>query len=288
MAEVTEDMQHPKRPPRRSGCYARHLKRLQDCFLAFLALLLSSPLLLFLALLVRMRLGSPVLFRQERPGRDERIFRLVKFRTMTDAKDGQGRLLPDADRLTGFGKWLRGTSLDELPELWNILKGDMSFVGPRPLAKIYLPYYTGEERRRHYVRPGLTGLAQVSGRNALSWEEKFAYDVWYVDHLTFAGDCGILLRTVRKVFLREGIGQAEEAPESLHILRQKRIESAGRDGDIHEHHREKGISASDGSGRHGAVPGDGERSGNGAAAGRMELSDSALRAGGVVSKGSDG
>lgn len=157
------------------------------------------------ALLVRQKLGSPVIFCQERPGKDEKIFRLYKFRTMTDARGADGELLPDAQRLTPFGRRLRSTSLDELPELWNILRGDMSIVGPRPLLVKYLPYYTAEERRRHAVRPGLTGLAQVNGRNALRWEDRFAYDVDYVDHISFALDAKIVLMTIRCVLSREGI-----------------------------------------------------------------------------------
>ena len=157
------------------------------------------------ALLVRQKLGSPVIFHQDRPGKDEQIFRLYKFRTMTDARGADGELLPDAQRLTPFGRRLRSTSLDELPELWNILRGDMSIVGPRPLLVKYLPYYTAEERRRHAVRPGLTGLAQVNGRNALRWEDRFVYDVDYVDHISFALDAKIVLMTLRCVFSREGI-----------------------------------------------------------------------------------
>ena len=160
--------------------YRHFFKRFFDIVLSFCALVVLSPVLLVLAILVRLKLGRPVVFRQERPGKDEKIFQLCKFRSMTDQRDGNGKLLPDEVRLTKFGKALRSTSLDELPELWNILKGDMSIVGPRPLLVKYLPYYTEEERKRHDVRPGLTGLAQVNGRNFITWEETFAYDVEYV------------------------------------------------------------------------------------------------------------
>ena len=164
-----------------------------------------------LALGVRSILGSPVLFRQQRPGKDGRPFTLFKFRTMTDARDGEGRLLPDAERLTAFGTFLRGTSLDELPELFNVLKGEMSLVGPRPLLMQYLPRYTPEQMRRHAVLPGITGWAQVNGRNALTWEQKFALDVWYVDHRSLGLDLKILVLTVVKALKREGISQAGQA-----------------------------------------------------------------------------
>ena len=197
-----------------------------------MALVILSPVLLATAALVRVKLGSPVIYTARRPGRidprtgKETIFRLYKFRSMTNETGPDGKLLPDVDRLTKFGRLLRAASLDELPELLNILKGDMSIVGPRPLAEIYLDYYTEEEHHRHDVRPGLTGLAQVNGRNSLPWEEKFAYDLQYVKNVTFLGDLKILLKTVLKVFEREGIGQGEEAPGSLHILRAKQPEAA--------------------------------------------------------------
>src|SRR5690554_5967289 len=168
--------------------YQKYFKRPLDFIMALLGLIILSPLLLVIAILVRIKLGSPVIFKQPRPGLNEKIFTLYKFRTMTDERDENGELLPDEQRLTPFGKWLRSSSLDELPELWNILKGDMSFVGPRPLAVEYLPYYTEIERIRHTVRPGLTGLAQINGRNAVSWEERFRYDVNYVETITFQGD----------------------------------------------------------------------------------------------------
>ena len=189
----------------RAGFYERYIKRLLDFFISSLALIILFPVLSVTALLVRIKLGSPVIFRQERPGKDEKIFMLHKFRSMSDARDADGALLPDAERLTGFGKALRSLSLDELPELWDILRGKMSLVGPRPLLVKYLPLYSGEQRRRHEVRPGLTGWAQVHGRNLASWEERFAYDVDYVDNLSFALDMKIILMTVRCVLAREGI-----------------------------------------------------------------------------------
>ena len=182
-------------------------KRLFDLLISLLALLPFSPLLGLLALLVRFKLGSPVLFRQQRPGLHGKPFTLIKFRTMTDKRDAQGNLLPDAERLTKFGKFLRASSLDELPELWNVLKGEMSLVGPRPLLMQYLPLYTPEQARRHEVRPGITGWAQVNGRNALTWEEKFALDVWYVDNHTFWLDLKIVFLTLWKIVKRESINQ---------------------------------------------------------------------------------
>lgn len=185
--------------------YKKYLKRVMDFVLSLLAIIVLSPVLLIVAILVRTKLGSPVLFRQERPGKDEKIFKLYKFRTMTDEKDENGQLLSDEVRLTKFGKMLRSTSLDELPELFNILKGDMSIIGPRPLLVRYLPRYNAEQRRRHEVRPGLSGLAQVNGRNAISWEDKFKYDVKYVDNVTFLGDWKIIFQTVWNVLKRDGI-----------------------------------------------------------------------------------
>lgn len=186
-------------------------KRLVDLLLAAPALLLLSPVLVALALLVRIKLGAPVLFRQERPGLHGRPFTLYKFRSMTDARDGQGNLLPDAERLPPFGCFLRSSSLDELPELWNVLRGDMSLVGPRPLLMQYLERYTSEQARRHEVRPGVTGWAQVNGRNALTWEQKFALDVWYVDNLSLWLDLRIIALTVWKIIKREGISQPGQA-----------------------------------------------------------------------------
>ena len=187
------------------GPYERFVKRPLDFLIALLGLLLLSPLFLLLALLVRLKLGSPVLFTQERPGRGEKIFRLCKFRTMTDARDEKGQLLPDGERLTGFGSFLRATSLDELPELLNILRGDMALIGPRPLLVRYLPWYTEQERLRHAVRPGLTGLAQVSGRNLLGWDRRLALDTAYVKRITFLGGLKIVGKTVWKVFRREDV-----------------------------------------------------------------------------------
>jgi undecaprenyl phosphate N,N'-diacetylbacillosamine 1-phosphate transferase len=185
--------------------YRKYFKRPLDFIMALVGLVVLSPILLIIAILVRVKLGSPVIFKQPRPGLNEKIFTLYKFRTMTDARDERGELLPDEVRLTSFGKWLRSTSLDELPELWNILKGEMSFVGPRLLLVEYLPLYNHEQRRRHEVRPGLTGLAQVSGRNAISWEQRFELDVRYVENISLGADCRILSLTVKRVFSREGI-----------------------------------------------------------------------------------
>ncbi|MEH8183941.1 sugar transferase [Aeromonas allosaccharophila] len=181
------------------------MKRLFDMIASFCALLLFSPVIVFMAWKIRKNLGSPVFFRQTRPGLNGRPFEMVKFRTMKDVVDVQGNILPDAERMTPFGNKLRSSSLDELPELWNVLKGDMSLVGPRPLLMQYLPLYSKEQARRHEVRPGVTGWAQINGRNAISWEEKFKLDVWYVDNRSFWLDFKILLLTVRKVFIKDGI-----------------------------------------------------------------------------------
>lgn len=186
-------------------------KRLLDLGMVLLALTLLWPVLLCLTMLVRLKLGAPVFFRQTRPGLHGRPFRLIKFRTMRNVTDSKGNLLPDAERLTPFGRWLRSTSLDELPELWNVLKGEMSLVGPRPLLMEYLPLYSAEQARRHEVKPGITGWAQVNGRNALSWEGKFELDVWYVDHQSFWLDVQIIALTIKKVLLREGISAQGEA-----------------------------------------------------------------------------
>ena len=194
-----------------NGPYEAFVKRPLDCVLAAGAAFALSPVLLVTAALVRKKLGSPVLFTQERPGKNEKVFKLYKFRTMTDERDENGELLPDEIRLTGFGKLLRSTSLDELPELLNIIKGDMAVVGPRPLLVKYLPYYTEEQRARHSVRPGLTGYAQVHGRNSVSWDDKFDMDVDYASHITFLGDVKIILETVGKVFKREGISSDTSA-----------------------------------------------------------------------------
>lgn len=195
----------------KKGLYEKFIKRPQDFVCALAAIIVLSPVMLVTAILVRTKLGSPVFFKQERPGLNGKIFTLYKFRTMTDKKDENGNLLPDEIRLTNFGKKLRSTSLDELPELFNILNGDMAVVGPRPLLVRYLPRYNAHQARRHEVRPGFTGLAQVNGRNAISWEEKFNWDVKYVDHITFLGDWTIILKTVITVLKREGISSETSA-----------------------------------------------------------------------------
>lgn len=196
---------------RKQGIYEKWLKRPLDLSCAVLAMIVLLPVILLTAVLVRFKLGLPVIFKQERPGLNGSIFTLYKFRTMTDKRDANGELLPDEERLTKFGKLLRSTSLDELPELWNIIKGDMSIVGPRPLIPEYLMYYTQEERHRHDVRPGLTGLAQVNGRSFISWEEIFEYDLQYVSHITFVQDFRILLDTAKKVLERKNIADVSEA-----------------------------------------------------------------------------
>ncbi|MBE0069600.1 sugar transferase [Thermoanaerobacterium thermosaccharolyticum] len=194
----------------KSGLYRRYFKRPMDFILSLIAIIVLSPVLLTVAILVRIKLGRPVIFKQKRPGLHEKIFTLYKFRTMTDERDENGQLLPDSVRLTKFGKLLRSTSLDELPELFNILKGDMSIVGPRPLLVQYLPLYDEHQKRRHEVRPGLTGWAQVNGRNAISWEDKFNLDVFYVDNISFILDWKVIFLTIKKVFAREGINHEGE------------------------------------------------------------------------------
>ncbi len=195
----------------KQGVYARYIKRILDVLLSGCALVVLSPVLLIVAVLVRTKLGSPVIFCQERPGKDEKIFKMYKFRSMTDARDENGELLPDEVRLTHFGKVLRSTSLDELPELWNIFKGNMSIVGPRPLLVKYLPRYNEEQHHRHDVMPGLTGWAQVNGRNALSWEDKFRLDVWYSEHVSFLLDVKVIFLTVKCVLHHEGISSVDSA-----------------------------------------------------------------------------
>ena len=197
--------------------YRHFLKRVLDIVISFCALAVLWPLLLVVAVLVRIKLGSPVLFSQERPGKDEKIFRMYKFRTMTDERDENGALLPDEVRLTSFGKFLRSTSLDELPELWAIFTGKMSFVGPRPLLVQYLPLYNEEQHRRHAVRPGLTGWAQVNGRNLVSWQERFRLDVEYVDKMSLWMDIKIMFLTVKTVLVREGI--SSETSETMEFFR---------------------------------------------------------------------
>ncbi len=196
---------------KKNGIYALFFKRLIDIIISLIILVCFCWLYLIVAILVRIKLGSPVLFKQPRPGKDEKIFNMYKFRTMTDKKDENGNLLPDEVRLTPFGKKLRATSLDELPEFINILKGDMSFVGPRPLLVKYLPLYNDEQRRRHDVRPGLTGWAQVNGRNLISWEDKFEKDVYYVDNLSFLLDLKIVFMTIAVVFKHNDINSASDA-----------------------------------------------------------------------------
>ncbi|WP_374055134.1 sugar transferase [Rossellomorea sp. FM04394] len=195
------------------GIYRRFIKRPMDFILSLIAIIILTiiPVFPIVAILVRIKLGSPVLFKQERPGLNEKIFMMYKFRTMTDERDHNRELLPDSVRLTKFGRFLRSTSLDELPELFNILKGDMSLVGPRPLLVQYLPLYNERQKRRHEVRPGLSGLAQVSGRNAIGWEDKFDLDVHYVDHVSFIGDVKVIFTTLKKVFVREGINSETAA-----------------------------------------------------------------------------
>lgn len=192
--------------------YRRYGKRILGIVIALWVLILFSPLYLILACLVRVKLGSPVIFRQNRPGKDEKIFTLYKFRTMTDARDETGELLPDERRLTRFGRMLRSTSLDELPEFWNILKGDMSLIGPRPLLVEYLPLYSKDEHRRHSIRPGLTGYAAVHGRNCLSWAEKFSYNLYYVENCSFLLDLKIFFGTIKLVLSRKGVNGPDEAP----------------------------------------------------------------------------
>ncbi len=187
------------------------MKRLQDIVLALFGLILLAPIIAIVAVCIRRKLGSPVIFSQVRPGMHGKPFKMVKFRTMLDAFDVDGNPLPDSQRMTRFGSFLRSSSLDELPELWNVLKGDMSLVGPRPLLMEYLPLYSPEQYRRHEVRPGVTGWAQINGRNALSWEDKFRLDVWYVDNRSFWLDCKIIFLTVKKVLVRDGISADGEA-----------------------------------------------------------------------------
>lgn len=194
-----------------NGLYCKLIKRFMDFLIAALSIIIFSPLLIILAILVRVKLGGPVIFKQERPGLNGKVFKLYKFRTMTDAKDENGNLLDDEYRLTSFGKKLRSTSLDELPELYNILKGDMSIVGPRPLLVKYLPLYNDEQKRRHDVRPGLTGLAQVSGRNAITWTEKFNKDIEYIDNVSLGLDISIFFKTIYCVLKKEGINSDSAA-----------------------------------------------------------------------------
>ncbi|MBQ8030921.1 MAG: sugar transferase [Butyrivibrio sp.] len=203
------------------GPYEKFIKRPLDMVLSTLALIVLSPVLLITAVLVRIKLGSPVLFTQERPGKNEKIFKLYKFRTMTDKRDENGKLLPDTDRLTPFGRKLRSTSLDELPELINIAKGDMAIIGPRPLLVSYLPYYRGKEKLRHSVRPGLSGLAQVSGRNFIEWDKRLAKDVEYVEKITFLGDLKIIMMTIRQVLVHDNVAVDTTSEGNLAEIRSK-------------------------------------------------------------------
>ncbi len=210
--------------------YSKYIKRILDIILSLVILILFCWLYLIVAILVRVKLGSPILFKQQRPGYKEKIFGIYKFRTMTDERDENGNLLPDKDRLTSFGKLLRKTSLDEIPELFNILKGDMSFIGPRPLLPEYLPYYTDKEKLRHTVRPGLTGLAQASGRNLVDWDTRLSYDVEYVENLSFKMDILVIIKTIKTVF-----GHSEQVAEDTNAtegnfakIRQERLEKTGK------------------------------------------------------------
>lgn len=206
--------------------YKKFVKRCLDLVVSLCGIVVLGPVLLALWILVRAKLGSPVLFHQERPGKNGKIFKLYKFRSMTDERDGEGKLLPDEVRLTRFGRLLRSTSLDELPELFNIIRGDMSLIGPRPLLVRYLPYYTKEENRRHDVRPGLTGLAQVNGRNALGWEDRFRYDLYYVDHLSLGLDLKIIGMTAGKVLKRSGtLSGAEQTVADFDVYRRQQEEA---------------------------------------------------------------
>lgn len=206
----------------KAGFYEKYIKRLLDIVLSGCALIILSPLLLVTAILVRVKLGSPVIFCQERPGKDEKIFKLHKFRSMTDARDEYGNLLPDEVRLTSFGRKLRALSIDELPELWDIFRGKMSIVGPRPLLVEYLPYYTAEERHRHDIRPGLTGLAQINGRNNLTWEQKFEFDLKYCRKVSLAVDVQVLLMTIKKVFLHSDVISGEKLKKIAGKLNEER------------------------------------------------------------------
>ncbi len=204
--------------------YAKYIKRTLDLILSLMALIVLMPLMIIIGILVRINLGSPIIFKQKRPGKNEKVFTLYKFRTMTDKRDIDGNLLPDEYRLTKFGKFLRSTSLDELPELINIIKGDMAIVGPRPLLVEYLPYYTEEEKHRHDVRPGLTGLAQVNGRNEISWEEKLKYDTEYIKEISFYSDLKIIFKTIKKTIKRKDVKMGKELQfGKLNVEREKKV-----------------------------------------------------------------
>lgn len=215
---------------RKKAFYEKYIKRGLDILCALLAIIVLGWLYVLIAILVKIKLGSPIIYVTERVGKidnetgKEKSFKLYKFRSMTNAVDKEGVLLPDVERLTKFGRMLRSTSLDELPEVFNILKGDMSLIGPRPLPLVYLPYYTEEERRRHDVRPGLSGYAQVNGRNSISWDDKFKLDLYYIEHISFAKDFQIMLKTVVKTVKRTGIGQGEKMPNSLYNERSCKVD----------------------------------------------------------------
>lgn len=202
----------------KQGIYAKYVKRLIDFLLSFVALVILSPLLLVLIVCGAIAMQGNPFFVQPRPGKNEKIFHLIKFRSMSLAKDSQGKLLPDSKRLNRYGRFIRSTSLDELPELINILKGDMSLIGPRPLSAVYLPYYNEMERHRHDVRPGLSGLAQVNGRNVTTWEKRFEWDIYYVDHISLMMDIKVILTTVRKVFARSDIGERQETDNGVGLI----------------------------------------------------------------------
>ncbi|EJT6171570.1 sugar transferase [Clostridium perfringens] len=205
--------------------YKNYLKRVLDVIFASVGIIVFFPIYILVAVMVRINLGSPIIFKQKRPGKDEKIFTMYKFRSMSDQKDKNGNLLSDKERLTKFGRVLRSTSLDELPELFNILKGDMSIVGPRPLAIVYLEYYNEEEKKRHSVRPGLTGLAQINGRNLSNWDERFKNDIEYVENISFANDFKIILKTIKKVLLKEDVvARGEGKTLDFHIYRQQQLE----------------------------------------------------------------
>lgn len=226
----------------KQGIYEKYFKRLLDFCFAILLLIVVSPIILVLSFLIKLNLGTPIIFKQKRPGLHAKIFTLYKFRSMTDEKDKDGKILPDSKRLTMFGRWLRHTSLDELPELVNIIRGDMSFVGPRPLAVEYLPYYSKEEMHRHDVRPGLTGLAQIHGRNTTKWEIRFSYDIDYVNHVTFLNDARIIFNTVKVVLKGDGIGvRPDDGSTDFHVYRKKQMEDMKN-----ESHGRKDLSASHG------------------------------------------
>lgn len=227
--EFRQTLKLPVHNTTKGSFYQRTIKRPMDLILALSAIIVLSPVFLVVAMLVRIKIGSPVLFKQKRPGLNEKLFTLYKFKTMTDERDVKGVLLPDQIRLTGFGKLLRATSLDELPELWNMVRGDMAIVGPRPLLIEYLPYYSETERLRLTVRPGLTGLAQVNGRNSLIWENRFALDVEYVQTISFMGDIRILILTVQRVFAKSDVAEDTRSVEgNFADLRRRQLEEAAQ------------------------------------------------------------